>query len=157
MRTLKDEVEAFLFAEADICDNHRYTDWLGLWAEDSCYWIPCNDDDSDPATHVAIAYETYSALEDRVHRLSSGHVHSQSPRTRLNRIVGNVCVNETVDGLVDVNSVVHIIAFRRDVTELLGARIVHQLRRHGESFRIVRKTVYLANNDGYQTNLTFLL
>jgi len=157
MRTLKDEVEAFLYAEADICDCHRYADWLALWAEDGCYWIPCNDDDSDPATHVAIAYERYSALEDRVHRLASGHVHSQSPQTRLSRIVGNVLANETEAGVVDVNSVVHIMAFRRDTVEMLGARVVHQLRRHGESFKIVRKTVYLVNNDGYQTNLTFLI
>jgi benzoate/toluate 1,2-dioxygenase subunit beta len=59
MRTLKDEVEAFLYVEAEICDRHRYSDWLDLWAEDGCYWVPCNDDDSDPATHVAITYETW--------------------------------------------------------------------------------------------------
>ena len=157
MPALKDEVEAFLYAEAEMCDRHRYTDWLALWAEDACYWVPCNDDDSDPATHVAIAYERYTGLEDRVHRLSSGHVHSQSPQTRLSRIVGNVRAQETGEGLIEANSVVHIMAYRRDAVEMLGARVVHQLRRDGGSFKIVRKTVYLANNDGYQTNLTFLL
>ena len=29
-------------------DEHRYKEWLALWAEDGVYWVPCNDDDIDP-------------------------------------------------------------------------------------------------------------
>ena len=157
MSTLKERVEAFLFEEAEIADRHAYCAWLALWAEDGRYWLPCNDDDADPANHVALVYESYSGLEDRVRRLSSGHAHTQSPPTRLVRVVGNIRVAAIGDGLVEAKSVSNITGFRRNVMETTAAHVVHHLRPVGDSFRIVRKTVYLVNNDGYMNNITFLI
>jgi 3-phenylpropionate/cinnamic acid dioxygenase small subunit len=150
-------VEAFLFEEADAADRHAYREWLALWAEDGCYWLPCNDDDADPATHVALIYETYAGLEDRVRRLSTGYAHTQSPATRLVRVIGNIRVAGIDNGLVEAKSVFNLTAFRRNVMETFAARVVHHLRPAGDSFRIVRKTVYLVNNDGYMNNMTFLI
>lgn len=157
MNTLKDQVEAFLFLEADIADRHDYAGWLALWAHDGCYWIPCNDDDADPEHHVAIIHETLSGLEDRVRRLLSGYAHTQSPQSRLARVVSNVRVAAISDGLVEVRSVFNITAFRRGVMDTYAARVVHHLRPKGESFLIVRKTVYLVNNDSFMSNMTFLI
>ena len=157
MSTLKGRVEAFLYEEAELADRHAYAEWLALWAEDGRYWLPCNDDDADPDTHVALIYETYLGLEDRVRRLSSGHAHTQSPPTRLVRVVGNVRVAEAEGGLVEVKSVCNITAFRREVIDIFAARVIHHLRPVDEGFRIVRKTVYVVNNDGYLHNMTFLV
>ncbi|HEX2494924.1 MAG TPA: aromatic-ring-hydroxylating dioxygenase subunit beta [Steroidobacter sp.] len=157
MSALLERVQAFLYQEADLADRHVYSDWLALWAEDAVYWIPCNDDDADPQTHVALIYETRSGLEDRVRRLSSGYAHSQNPQTRLSRVVANIRTIELPDGLVEVRSVCNITAFRRQIIETLAARVVHRLRPYGDGFRIVSKTVYLVNNDGYIGNMTFLI
>ncbi|MFW3895173.1 aromatic-ring-hydroxylating dioxygenase subunit beta [Pseudomonas bharatica] len=157
MATLKERVEAFLFEEAELADQHAYPQWLALWAEDCQYWIPCNDDDADPQTHVALVYEAYSGIEDRVRRLMTGYAHTQSPRTRTLRVVANVRATLRDDGLVEARSVFNITAFRRDIIETLAARVVHHLRPEGENFRIVRKTVYLVNNDGYMSNITYLI
>jgi 3-phenylpropionate/cinnamic acid dioxygenase small subunit len=33
-------VERFLYREARLMDENRYTEWLGLWADDAHYWVP---------------------------------------------------------------------------------------------------------------------
>src|SRR6516164_7795688 len=37
---LKQEIEDFLYREADLLDERRYDEWLGLLAEDVRYWMP---------------------------------------------------------------------------------------------------------------------
>src|SRR6202022_3534317 len=37
---LKQEIEEFLYYEADLLDERRYEDWLALVAEDVRYWMP---------------------------------------------------------------------------------------------------------------------
>ncbi|MCI0800050.1 MAG: 3-phenylpropionate dioxygenase, partial [Chloroflexi bacterium] len=37
---LKDEIEQFLYHEAEILDNRRFADWLDLLEEDIRYWMP---------------------------------------------------------------------------------------------------------------------
>ena len=37
------EVEDFLFHEADLLDNWRLDDWLGLLTDDAEYYVPPND------------------------------------------------------------------------------------------------------------------
>ncbi|RJG00635.1 aromatic-ring-hydroxylating dioxygenase subunit beta [Noviherbaspirillum sedimenti] len=157
MRVLKERVEAFLYEEGELADRHAYSEWLALWAEDGRYWLPCNDDDAAPENHVALIYENYTGLEDRVRRLSTGYAHTQSPQTRVVRVIGNIRVAEIGEGLVEAKSVFNITAFRRNVMENFAARVVHHLRPIGGGFKIVRKTVYLVNNDGYMNNMTFLI
>ncbi len=37
---LKQEIEEFLYHEADLLDERRYEDWLALLADDMRYWMP---------------------------------------------------------------------------------------------------------------------
>jgi 3-phenylpropionate/cinnamic acid dioxygenase small subunit len=157
MTVTKEAVEAFLFHEAEIADAHLYSEWLALWAEDAFYWVPCNDDDSDPEMHVSIIQENYTRLEDRIRRLNSGFAHVQSPNSRISRIIGNVRIAGAEADLVEVRSVFNITEFRRQKFHHYAGRQIHHLRAEGDSFKIARKTVYLVNNDGFMHNMTFLL
>ena len=75
----RERVERFLFLEARLMDEHRYKEWLALWAEDGLYWVPCNDDDIDPARHVSIIYDDRARIQQRVERLASGGVMALTP------------------------------------------------------------------------------
>lgn len=154
---LRDRVADFLFEEAEIADAHRYEDWLALWAQDAFYWIPCNDDDIDPDMHVALVHEDRIGLEDRIRRLASGFAHTQQPQSRISRVIGNIRCRALEDGLVEARSVFNLTAFRRHRFEIFAGRQVHALRPVDNRFEIVRKTVYLINNDGYMSNMTFLI
>ena len=46
------EIAQFLFREARLMDEHRYEEWLTLWADDGVYWVPCGHEDTDPLRQV---------------------------------------------------------------------------------------------------------
>ena len=37
---LQHRVEQFLYAEAQLLDDHRYAEWLDLFSSDARYWMP---------------------------------------------------------------------------------------------------------------------
>ena len=153
----REAVETFLYEEAALADAHRYEDWLALWAPDAFYWAPANDDDADQAMHLALLHDDYAGLQHRVLRLGGEFIHSQNPRTRLSRSVNNIRFHPRDDGLVEVHAVFHIVAFRAHKFETVAGRNVFWLRPEGGSFKLVRKEIYLVNNDGYLPNMTYLL
>lgn len=150
-------IAEFLFHEAWLADTHAYDEWLSLWEREAIYWVPCNDDDADPQTHVALIYDRYVDLEDRIARLKSGYAHAQQPRSRLCRVVSNVCVAARDGGLLEARSVCNITAFRRGAHDVFAGRVIHLLRPDSHGFRILKKTVFLVNNDGVIGNLSFLI
>ena len=155
---LAGHVNAFLLHEADLVDQHRYDDWLGLWAgDDAIYWVPCNEDDYDPAQHVSIIYDDYGRLEERCFRLNSEAAHSQDPPSRLCRIIGNQQVSRGDDGDVRVRANMILVEVRSGEKNIYGARLEYTLRPAGDSFTIKRKKVVLLDNDEPLGNLTFLL
>lgn len=150
-------VEEFLFEEAALADSNDALAWLELWAPDGSYYAPANDDDADTRMHVALLNEDYAGLVNRVQMLVEGLVHAQSPGTRTSRMIGNIRIGTGEDGLVVARAVFTLTAFRRHTLDQFAGRLVYKLRPEGRSFRIVRKEIYLVNNDGYLPNMTFLL
>jgi len=153
---LRASVEAFLYREARLMDEHRYKEWLALWCDDGVYWVPCNADDIDPARHVSIIYDDRERLQQRVERLASGGVLAQEPPPRLRRVIGNI---EIADGGSDLTVASNfILALARGETQQLWAgRSVHVLRRAEASLAIRRKTVLLINSDQEMPLLQFLI
>ena len=43
MQLTRDEVEEFIFAEAEMLDDWELDDWLGLFTEDAVYNVPSTD------------------------------------------------------------------------------------------------------------------
>ncbi|MET0251185.1 MAG: aromatic-ring-hydroxylating dioxygenase subunit beta [Novosphingobium sp.] len=150
-------IEDFLYEEAALADAHDYAGWLTLWAEDGRYWAPANDDAADERMHVALINDDYDGLKVRVTALSEGLAHALAPRARISRTIANVRFKAIANGLVEARAVFDLTSFRRHTFEFFAGRVVWHLRPGGESFRIVRKAIYLVNNDGFLPNMTFLL
>lgn len=159
MSITRDAVEAFLFHEADLLDELRIEDWLALWTPECCYWVPCNDrdgDSTDPERQVSIIYDDRARLEDRVYRLMSSAAHSQRPRSRMRRVVGNLRF-ELREGEVHTRSNFVLAELRRGRQDIWSGVSQHRLLPDGDSFRISAKTVLLTQSDMAIDNLTFLL
>lgn len=150
-------VENFLYREARLMDENAYGEWLALWADELCYWVPGNDDDADPASHASIIYDDRKRLAARIKRLSSGYAFAQDPKSRLRRVVSNVEIEEAADGIVTTYSNFALGEFRRGKQDVFVGRTIHKLRPEGDSFKIIFKKVVLINNDGFIDNLTFLV
>jgi 3-phenylpropionate/cinnamic acid dioxygenase small subunit len=150
------EVSRFLYREARLMDEHRYRDWLGLFADDAIYWVPCGGPGDDAATEVAFIYDNRARLEDRIARFESGTVLAQEPKAPMRRVISNV--EATPRGRdIEVLSNFILVEARRGTQFLWAGQSTHRLRRVGAELRIAFKKVVLVNNDQEIPSLQFLV
>lgn len=149
--------EQFVFREAQLMDEHSYDDWLSLWDKDSLYWVPCNEKDVDPDTEVSLIYERYGQIEERILRLKSKFAHTQSPKTRLLRVVSNVHVEQASESEITGSSVFALGAVRVNQQLSWFGRSHHTLVHTDEGLKIKQKKVFVLNNDAPMHNMTFLI
>ena len=150
-------IEQFLFREARYEDEHRYQEWEALWDDDGVYWVPANGDDIDPEQQMSIIYDNRSRIGLRVKQLLTGKHHTQSPQSRLRRVISNVeMLGEDEKGIrVAANTIVFESNQRSDT--IWGARLEYVLRPMEGDFRIAFKKVALVNNDKPIYTLSFLI
>ena len=153
---LRAAVEYFLYTEALMLDEKRYSEWVDLFSEDAIYWVPANSFDNDPSDHVALIYDDYPRLKERLARMEHPFFWSQDPPSRTSRLIGNVRVLETGDTEVLVESRFQMLELRRNTRHFAGT-CHHRLVRTGDTWKIRRKSVYLISNNEPQAGLTFLL
>ena len=154
------EVEQFLFLEARLADEGDYAGWEALWTDDGVYWIPANGDDIDPTTQMSILFDNRSRIGLRVRQLQHDKRHSQNPKSRLRRIVGNIEILDSEpsagdDVVVGANFIVY--ESRERGTTIWGGRTEYRLRRVDGQWRLARKKVMLVDNDRPLSTLAFLV
>lgn len=160
-REVHERAEEFLFHEAQLMDDSRYDDWLALWhPADARYWVPCDGPGQDPRRELSIIYDDRAGLANRIARLRTGLVHSQSPPSQMVRIVGNVVVRANADGILLVRSTFVLVASRAGRKETFGGSAQHVLlpdpARPDGSVLAVKKVI-LVDNDQPLPPMTFLL
>jgi benzoate/toluate 1,2-dioxygenase beta subunit len=151
------EVEQFIFREARLMDEHRYDEWLALWAGDGLYWVPCGRDDADPEREVSIVYDRYPQLANRIRRLRTGKAFAEDPPSRLCRVVSNIEIETGSDGEIVAHSTFVLGDLRKHHEVHWYGRTIHRLRRIDGALRIAYKKVMLLNNDEPLPNLAFLI
>lgn len=151
------QIEAFLYKEARYINGNQLTNWLDLFTKDCCYWVPCNEDDIDPETHVSIIYDDRTRLEERVARLNTGLAYGQQPRSKTKHLITNVEVVQEEEENVTVTSNFLIVELRRGIQTMYAGRNEHQLRFEGDDWKIRLKKIELINNNEPLGNLSFIL
>jgi benzoate/toluate 1,2-dioxygenase subunit beta len=150
-------IEAFIYHEARLADEHRYDEWAALWTDDAIYWVPANSDDYDPKDHLSIIYDDRARLQDRVDRLKSGAAWAQEPKSRMRRLISNIEIESGDGGDITVRSNFVLGELRYGIQTAYFAAQVHRLRRTPGGLRLAGKKVMLINNDEPIHNLTFLV
>ncbi len=118
--------------------------------------MPANDDQIDPQTEMSIIFDNRARIATRVKQLNTGKRHSQTPRSRLRRLISNIEQTEA-DGAIEVGANFIVYESRERGVTLWGGRVVYGLRRTEHGLRMARKTVLLANNDRPLPTLAFLI
>lgn len=149
-------VAAFLFHEAALLDEHRYEEWLELFADDGVYWIPCTRTGGDPEREVSIVYDDRSRLGERVKRLTSGDAFAQMPPSETCRFVTNLRVTEEGD-VVSATANELVVEHRRGRQTVHAGSYRFDLIRDGGEWRIKAKVVRLVNAAEPQGNLSIVL
>jgi 3-phenylpropionate/cinnamic acid dioxygenase small subunit len=151
------EVEQFIFAEARLADEHDYAGWEALWTDDAVYWVPAGDATADPGTQMSIIFDNRSRIGIRIRQLETGKRHSQSPPSRLRRIVSNVELLGERDGDAVVGANFLVTESRERGLTLWAGRYEYRLRRTDEGWRMAGKTVVLVDADRPLHTLAFLI
>lgn len=151
------EVSQFIFDEARLQDEHAYDAWEALWTDDAIYWIPANGDDIDPETQMSILYDNRSRIALRIKQFHTGKRHSQTPQSRLRRVVSNVQIlgNDSDELRAASNALIFESNLRADT--VWATRNEYTLRRVDGVLRMARKKVLLVNNDKALYTLSFLV
>jgi benzoate/toluate 1,2-dioxygenase subunit beta len=151
------DIEQFLYQEARFIDEQRFDEWLDLFTDDCCYWVPCNNRDLDPTLAVSLIYDDKKHLTERVFRITRGVGWAQSPPSTTIHMITNVMVGEEDSQAIQVLSTQLIGEIRRGAEQFYAAHVEHRLAPVEDSWRITLKKVGLLRVDEPITNLTFIL
>jgi Small subunit of phenylpropionate dioxygenase len=66
MSVTREQVIDFIYDEARMLDEGRYTEWLALWLPDGHYWMPLDYQQTDPLNVTSLMYEDLFMLKLRV-------------------------------------------------------------------------------------------
>lgn len=156
-RALLDEVTQFIYREARLQDDHEYDAWEALWTDDGVYWIPANGEGTDPEHEMSIVYDNRSRIALRVKQFNTGKRPSQTPRSRLRRIVSNVEILDHDDTHVRVTANAMVFESHTRGDTIWASRNEYRLRREGEGLRMAAKKVILVNNETALYSMAFLI
>ncbi|MGW6281283.1 3-phenylpropionate/cinnamic acid dioxygenase subunit beta [Kribbella sp. NPDC055071] len=94
-------VQQLYYREAELLDDGRYADWLGLLADDLEYWMPTRTNRLRRQQALSVAKrgeaafydETKDSLAWRIRRFDSGMAWAEDPPSRTRHLVTNVVVH----------------------------------------------------------------
>lgn len=162
---LLQNVEQFLFNEANLIDDRNFEAWLDLFAEDALYWVPANDDKMDPTQHVSIVYDTKEGLKDRIWRLGSGAAYAQEPPSKTMHQLSNIQVaQDPQTKQITARCHLNIYEYRHnhhllsmDTVMQYPARCEYRLQPAGDSYQIALRRIDLIAANGVLGNMGFII
>jgi 3-phenylpropionate/cinnamic acid dioxygenase small subunit len=167
---LRQDVEDFLYREAELLDDRRYEDWLDLFTDDVRYWMPMRR--NVPADELAREFtregldvnwfdEGKDTLTRRVQQIRTGVHWAEQPPSRICHMVSNVQIvhaHPDAERPQDVGVKSRFLLYRNRVeteTDLLVGKREDLLRRMDGGWRIARRKIVLDQSVLLAKNLTF--
>ena len=143
------EVEDFFFHEAALLDEWRLKEWEALLADDATYFIPPNDDlEGGHRGTLYIISDDRERIRQRIIRVLDPNCHAEAPKSRTQRIIGNVRIlSQDGDEIVVA---ANYICYRYRRYERVGQYVgsyTYKLVRNGDSFLIREKKIIIQANE----------
>jgi 3-phenylpropionate/cinnamic acid dioxygenase small subunit len=169
---VKEEVEEFLYREAELLDERRYEDWLALFTDDARYWMPMRR--NVPADELAREFtregadvnwfdEGKETLARRVGQIRTGVHWAEEPPSRICHMVSNVQIlsaRPAGPAPTEVAVKSRFLVYRNRVeteTDVLVGKREDVLRRVEGHWKIARRKIVLDQSVLLTKNLTFFL
>ena len=167
---LKEEVEQFLYQEAELLDERRFDEWLALLTEDVRYYMPIrrnvkfselNREFTRQGKGINWFDEGKDTLTRRVNQIQTGIHWAEEPLSRICHMVSNVQLLQTTPSVwepreVSVKSRFMIYRNRVETeTDFLVGKREDQLRKVDGGWNIAQRRIILDQNVLLAKNLTF--
>jgi len=167
---LKDEIEQFLYQEAELLDERQFEDWLDLLTEDIRYWMPMrrnvkfgelDREFTREGQDINWFDEGKDTLARRVNQILTGVHWAEEPLSRICHSVSNVQVlkaTPSVSQATEVNVKCRFMIYRNRVqteTDFLVGKREEVLRSVDGQWKIAQRKIILDQNVLLAKNLTF--
>jgi 3-phenylpropionate/cinnamic acid dioxygenase small subunit len=167
---LKQEMEEFLYHEAELLDERRYEAWLELLADDVRYWMPMRRnvkfgelerEFTREGQDINWFDEGKDTLTRRVQQILTGVHWAEEPLSRICHMISNIQllhVSPSVLEPAEVTVKCRFLIYRNRVeteTDILVGKREDVLRRVSGQWRIAQRKVILDQNVLLAKNLTF--
>lgn len=142
----KEQVENFLFMEADLLDAWQLEQWRKLFLEECRYLVPAtNADPYAPAdTTLHLISDDGFHLTERVKRLGKRTAHAEFPHSRTLRMISNVRIHSREETQLKVASRFVTYRSRNGQTDSYFGRHEYILVMSAGELRIAEKRSILA-------------
>lgn len=165
---LLESVSEFLYREADLLDERRYTEWLDMLAEDYQYSVPLRmnvaygETDAREETRAGREIlwfdEGKETMSLRVDQLNTGLHWAEEPVSRVSHLVTNIRLDAVE--LPEVSVSCRFLVYRNrvaDETDFLVGRRKDRLRQVGDSWEVVRRELLLDQSVLLAKNLSIFV
>jgi p-cumate 2,3-dioxygenase subunit beta len=142
----RQQVEDFLYAEADLLDNWRLDEWIALFDQErGGYYMPTTDcpPDADPGTALFLIADDMAKLRSRVEQLLSGLTWAENPKSRTRHMVSNVRILGAEGDVLRVQA--NFVVFRmrfQNIDPYIGTYHYKLIPNNG-TFKILQRLVVL--------------
>jgi 3-phenylpropionate/cinnamic acid dioxygenase small subunit len=166
---LKEEVEAFLYQEAELLDERRYEEWLALFTDDAHYFMPMRrnvprDEPEREFTRAGLDVNWFDEGKDtltrRVKQILTGIHWAEEPPSRICHMISNVQVlaaSPAGPSPAEVSVKSRFLVYRNRVeteTDFMVGKREDLLRRVNGGWKIARRTIVLDQSVLLAKNLT---
>jgi 3-phenylpropionate/cinnamic acid dioxygenase small subunit len=162
------DVSDFLYREADLLDQRRYTEWLDMLADDYQYSVPLRmnvaygetdaREETRAGREICWFDERKDTVELRVQQLMTGVHWAEEPVSRVSHLVTNIRLDAIELPEVEVSC--RFLVYRNrvaDETDFLVGRRRDRLRQVGESWQVVRRELLLDQSVLLAKNLSIFV
>lgn len=149
----------FVMHEARLLDEHRFEEWLDLFADDGYYWMPLEWGQTDPKLTTSLMYEDKLLLSVRIERLKGNRTFSQKPKSRCHHVLQLSVVDSRDDSAsaYHLYTPFHYVETRLDEQTLYAGWAKHHLTRIEGRLKIKLKRVDLVNCDAAFGNIQLFM
>jgi 3-phenylpropionate/cinnamic acid dioxygenase small subunit len=151
---LRQQIEDFLYLEAELLDDRKLREWLELLTDDVRYWMPIRQNTYDRPGEVTDELskpgeafyfdDDKQSLRIRVERAYAKNAWAEMPASRTRHMISNIRIKKDNGSEIAVHS--NFLCYRTrmetDQDMFVGER-QDMLRRIGNSFKIARRTIIL--------------
>ena len=167
---LKDEIEQFLYQEAELLDERQFEEWLDFLTEDIRYWMPMRrnvkfgelDREFTREGHDINWFdEGKDTLVRRVNQILTGVHWAEEPLSRVCHSVSNIQILDATPSLsqpTEVSIKCRFLVYRNRVeteTDILVGKREDTLRNVNGQWKIAQRKIILDQNVLLAKNLTF--
>ena len=167
---LKQDVEDFLYMEADLLDQRKFREWIDLLAEDLVYFMTirrnvkygqhAEKENTRQGEGISWFDEDKWTLGKRVDQILTGVHYAEEPLSRVTHMVSNVRLLDVTPSAENPHEVTvgcRFLVYQNRVEyenyTFIGRR-TDVLRRHGDSWLIARRELILEQNVLLAKNLS---